>query len=100
MSSAGILVLMTEITRILSNIEQGDPQGAEQLLPLVYDEESLENKADTRRAAVADRVHIRVSPGYCTALAERALYLALVYPTGVRPAFLDECRYLPYARLF
>jgi RNA polymerase sigma factor (TIGR02999 family) len=29
---------MTEITRILSALEQGDPQAAEQLLPLVYDE--------------------------------------------------------------
>lgn len=29
---------MTEITRILLAIEQGDPQAAEQLLPLVYDE--------------------------------------------------------------
>ena len=29
---------MTEVTRILSQIEQGDPSAAEQLLPLVYDE--------------------------------------------------------------
>jgi RNA polymerase sigma factor (TIGR02999 family) len=29
---------MTDITRILSAIEQGDPHAAEQLLPLVYDE--------------------------------------------------------------
>jgi RNA polymerase sigma factor (TIGR02999 family) len=29
---------MNEVTRILSAIEQGDPQAAEQLLPLVYDE--------------------------------------------------------------
>jgi len=29
---------MTEVTRILSAIEQGDPHAAEQLLPLVYDE--------------------------------------------------------------
>jgi RNA polymerase sigma factor (TIGR02999 family) len=29
---------MSEVTRILSAIEQGDPNGAEQLLPLVYDE--------------------------------------------------------------
>jgi RNA polymerase sigma factor (TIGR02999 family) len=44
-SSLGLLVAsgyaqtaMTEVTRILSAIEQGDPQAAEQLLPLVYDE--------------------------------------------------------------
>lgn len=29
---------MTDVTRILSDIEQGDPSAAEQLLPLVYDE--------------------------------------------------------------
>ncbi|MGA2256846.1 MAG: ECF-type sigma factor [Thermoguttaceae bacterium] len=29
---------MTDITRILSQIESGDPHAAEQLLPLVYDE--------------------------------------------------------------
>src|ERR1700757_597383 len=28
----------SEVTRILSAIEQGDPSAAEQLLPLVYDE--------------------------------------------------------------
>ena len=31
-------LLMNDVTRILSAIEQGDPQAAEQLLPLVYDE--------------------------------------------------------------
>lgn len=29
---------MTDVTQILSRIEQGDPEAAEQLLPLVYDE--------------------------------------------------------------
>lgn len=29
---------MTDVTQILSRIESGDPSGAEQLLPLVYDE--------------------------------------------------------------
>jgi hypothetical protein len=29
---------MTEVNRILSAIDQGDAQAAEQLLPLVYDE--------------------------------------------------------------
>ena len=29
---------MSDVTRILSYIEQGDPSAAEQLLPLVYDE--------------------------------------------------------------
>ena len=29
---------MNDVTRILSDVEQGDPHAAEQLLPLVYDE--------------------------------------------------------------
>ena len=33
-----MLVLMSDVTRILSQIESGDPAAAEQLLPLVYDE--------------------------------------------------------------
>jgi hypothetical protein len=36
---------MSEVTQILSAIEQGQPQAAEQLLPLVYEE--------LRRLAVA-----------------------------------------------
>lgn len=39
---------MSEVTRILSAIEQGDPHAAEQLLPLVYDE--LRQLAATRLA--------------------------------------------------
>jgi RNA polymerase sigma factor (TIGR02999 family) len=39
---------MTDVTRILSAIEQGDPSAAEQLLPLVYDE--LRKLAATRLA--------------------------------------------------
>jgi len=37
-AAADILGRMTDVTRILSAIEQGDPQAAEKLLPLVYDE--------------------------------------------------------------
>ena len=33
-----MLVFVSEVTRILSAIEHGDPHAAEQLLPLVYDE--------------------------------------------------------------
>src|SRR5581483_10434700 len=33
-----ILWAMSDVTRILSQIEQGDPRGAEKLLPLVYEE--------------------------------------------------------------
>jgi RNA polymerase sigma factor (TIGR02999 family) len=34
----GMLSFMSDVTRILSAIEQGDPHAAEQLLPLVYEE--------------------------------------------------------------
>jgi RNA polymerase sigma factor (TIGR02999 family) len=37
-AAAGSFGFMTDVTRILSAIEQGDPHAAEQLLPLVYDE--------------------------------------------------------------
>jgi RNA polymerase sigma factor (TIGR02999 family) len=38
MSRAGIFGLMSEVTRILSAIEQGDSHAADQLLPLIYNE--------------------------------------------------------------
>ena len=37
-SPGSILVFMSDVTQILSQIDQGDPSAAEQLLPLVYDE--------------------------------------------------------------
>ena len=40
---------MTDVTQILSQIEQGDPAAAEQLLPLVYEE--LRNLAEVRMAS-------------------------------------------------
>jgi RNA polymerase sigma factor (TIGR02999 family) len=61
---------MSEVTRILSAIGQGDPQAAEQLLPLVYDE--------LRRLAAARLARER--PGQtlqATALVHEA-YLRLV----------------------
>src|SRR5215510_10824223 len=61
---------MSEMTRILSAIEQGDPHAAEQLLPLVYDE--------LRKLAAAKLAHEQ--PGQtlqATALVHEA-YLRLV----------------------
>jgi RNA polymerase sigma factor (TIGR02999 family) len=46
--AGGMLSFMSDVTRILSAIEQGDPSAAEQLLPLVYDE--LRKLAATRLA--------------------------------------------------
>jgi RNA polymerase sigma factor (sigma-70 family) len=61
---------MSDVTRILSQIESGDPQAAQQLLPLVYDE--------LRKLAAAKLVHEK--PGQtlqATALVHEA-YLRLV----------------------
>jgi len=61
---------MNDVTRILSAIEQGDPQAAEQLLPLVYDE--------LRRLAAEKMAHEK--PGQtleATALVHEA-YIRLV----------------------
>jgi RNA polymerase sigma factor (TIGR02999 family) len=61
---------MSDVTRILSAIEQGDPQAAEKLLPLVYDE--------LRRLAAQRLAHEK--PGQtlqATALVHEA-YLRLV----------------------
>ncbi len=61
---------MTDVTQILAQIEQGDSQAAEQLLPLVYDE--------LRRLAAAKLAH--ENPGQtlqATALVHEA-YLRLV----------------------
>jgi RNA polymerase sigma factor (TIGR02999 family) len=61
---------MSDVTRVLSAIEQGDPHAAEQLLPLVYNE--------LRRLAAARLTHER--PGQtlqATALVHEA-YLRLV----------------------
>src|SRR5438874_1421396 len=68
--AAVMLNLMSEVTRILSAIEQGDPHAAEELLPLVYDE--------LRQLAAQKLAHER--PGQtlqATALVHEA-YLRLV----------------------
>src|SRR5262245_23088135 len=65
-----MLVAMSEVTHILSQIETGDPQAAEKLLPLVYDE--------LRKLAAAKLAH--EIPGQtlqATALVHEA-YLRLV----------------------
>jgi RNA polymerase sigma factor (TIGR02999 family) len=67
---------MTEVTRILSAIDLGNPQAAEQLLPLVYDE--------LRKLAVQKLA--REKPGQtlqATALVHEA-YLRLVGPDSQR----------------
>ena len=76
-SCGGILVFMSDVTRILSQIEQGDPTAAEQLLPLVYKE--------LRKLAAAKLAQEK--PGQtlqATALVHEA-YLRLVDGERVQP---------------
>lgn len=71
----GILDYMTDVTKILTSIEKGEPGAAEQLLPLVYDE--------LRKLAAARLVHEK--PGQtlqATALVHEA-YIRLVDADGV-----------------
>src|SRR6184192_3903301 len=71
-----MLDLMSDVTRILSAIEQGDPNAASQLLPLVYDE--------LRQLAARRLVH--EAPGQtlqATALVHEA-YLRLVDVDGAQ----------------
>src|ERR1700749_1265263 len=68
---------MSDVTRILSQIEQGDPHAADKLLPLVYDE--------LRRLAAAKLAQEK--PGQtlqATALVHDA-YVRLVGPTDREP---------------
>ncbi len=72
---------MSEVTRILLQIASGDPQAAEQLLPLVYDE--------LRRLAAQKMA--KEKPGQtldATGLVHEA-YLRLVGNTDARRAFND-----------
>jgi RNA polymerase sigma factor (TIGR02999 family) len=71
---AAIIGVMTDVTQILSQIEQGDPAAAEQLLPLVYEE--LRKLATARLAqekpgqtlqatALVHEAYLRLSDGQC-----------------------------------
>jgi RNA polymerase sigma factor (TIGR02999 family) len=67
---------MSDVMRILSAIEQGDPHAAEQLLPLIYEE--------LRRLAAQKLAHEKpVQTLQATALVHEA-YLRLVGQTGER----------------
>jgi RNA polymerase sigma factor (TIGR02999 family) len=70
--SGGMLVCMTDVTEILSRIENGDPAAADRLLPLVYNQ--LRRLAEAKLA--------KEQPGQtlqATALVHEA-YLRLVKP--------------------
>jgi len=77
------MAAMSEVTRLLSQIESGDPKAAERLLPLVYDE--------LRKVAAARLAH--ENPGQtlqATALVHEA-YLRLVGPgAGGRESGVED----------
>jgi RNA polymerase sigma factor (TIGR02999 family) len=80
---------MNEVTQILNAIEQGDPQAAEQLLPLVYQE--LRTLAAQRMA--------QERPGQtlqATALVHEA-YLKLLGTSDVRPQWNSRGHFLAAA---
>ena len=82
---------MSDVTRILSAIEQGDPQAADQLLPLVYNElrrlaaqklaqekpgQTFQATALVHEASCTRAVASRVCPGFsrasCAAASRRS----------------------------
>jgi RNA polymerase sigma factor (TIGR02999 family) len=71
-----MLMAMSDVTRILSQIEQGDPQAAEKLLPLVYQE--------LRKLAAAKLAHEK--PG------QTLQATALVHDAYVRLVDLDQAQ--------
>lgn len=75
---------MTHVTRVLSQIEQGDPAAAEQLLPLVYEE--------LRKLAAAKLARER--PG------QTLQATALVHEAYLRLVDVDEARHWDSRRHF
>ena len=76
--------MKNEVTSILSAIEQGDPQAAERLLPLVHDELS--------KRAVRKLAHERPAQTLqATALVHEA-YLRLTHAEAMRRVLIDSAR--------
>jgi hypothetical protein len=68
------MAAMSEVTRILSEIEQGDPAAAEQLLPLVYQE--------LRKLAAAKLAQEKPSPSLLLIEARGYGEVIIDYETG------------------
>jgi RNA polymerase sigma factor (TIGR02999 family) len=74
---------MSDVTRILSQITSGDPQAADQLFPLVYDE--------LRRLATARLAHERPGQTLTATALVHETYLRLVPErSGLQPAFESQ----------
>jgi len=82
---------MSDVTRILSQIESGDPSAAEQLLPLVYDElrklaaqkMAEEKPGQTLQATALDLGETGKDPNYGYGLVQA--YDAWLYLGGGKP---------------
>src|SRR5580765_832871 len=72
---------MSDVTHILNAIDAGDPQAAQQLLPLVYDE--------LRKLAAAKLAHEQPGQTLDATGLVHEVYLRLVGPTGER-SFADR----------
>ena len=71
------VIIVPDVTRILSDIEQGDPNSAEKLLPLVYDE--------LRKLAAAKMA--RENPG------QTLQATALVHDAYIRPVDIEQAQH-------
>jgi RNA polymerase sigma factor (sigma-70 family) len=81
---------MSDVTRILSEIESGDPAAAEKLLPLVYDE--------LRKLAAAKLAHEKAGQTLqATALVHEAYLRLLGSPSSLGPADDDQTGCSPTA---
>jgi RNA polymerase sigma factor (TIGR02999 family) len=93
---------MSEVTRLLFAIEQGDPQAAGQLLPLVYQELrqlaaqklAQEKPGQTLQAtALVHEAYLRlVGPGDATRWANRAHFFAAA-ATAMRRILIERARH-------
>jgi RNA polymerase sigma factor (TIGR02999 family) len=92
---------MSDVTHILSAIEQGDPHAAEQLLPLVYDELrklaaqklALEKPGQTLQAtALVHEAYLRlVGPDQSRSYKDRIHFFAAA-ATSMRRILIDNAR--------
>jgi RNA polymerase sigma factor (TIGR02999 family) len=92
---------MSDVTRILSAIQQGDPQAAEQLLPLVYDElrrlaaqrVALEKPGQTLQAtALVHEAYLRLVGGDSPPLWDGRGHFFAAAAEAMRRILIDQAR--------
>jgi RNA polymerase sigma factor (TIGR02999 family) len=94
------LEVLSDVTRILQSLEQGDPTAADELLPLVYEE--LRKLAAARMAreapnqtlqptALVHEAWLRLAGGDCPSFANRAHFFAAA-AEAIRRILIDKAR--------